>query len=302
MLTKQYKTQLKLAKDAAGQPTGEVTAVVSVFGNVDVVGDRVVKGAFAKTLQSYKDSGDPIPMIWSHDWSNPMSHIGSWDASKAKETDEGLELTGRVNINDGNPIADQAYKLMSSRLVREFSFAYDVLDEAKSADGANELLDLALIEAGPTLKGANNETRLVAAKALGKVGRSISAKNEQALRDALEAIGSGHGGIKGVLDALDAATGKSESPVSILDEIASAEIVDETKDSDEEPEPHALAPVVDALVGAAKALSAYITPEVKDDGETADAPTDEPEPVVAPKNSEHDEAERKRILFLLENE
>lgn len=205
MLIKDVTASFKAVKDDAGKPTGEVTAIVSVFGNVDLVGDRVVKGAFADSLAEWKESGDPIPMLWSHDWSNPMSHIGSWDAAKAVETDEGLELTGTVDIGSGNPIADQAFKLMSQRLVREFSFAYDVLDEAPAKDGANELLALSLIEAGPTLKGANSETRLLAAKALiaaeeAKAGRTISAKNESTLRDAVAALKSAISALDSVLE------------------------------------------------------------------------------------------------------
>lgn len=300
MLTKQYNTRVRLTKDAEGKPTGEVTAVVSVFGNVDVVGDRVVKGAFAKTLEDYKASGDPIPMIWSHDWSNPMSHIGSWDSSKAVETDEGLELTGKVDINSGNPIADQAYKLMDRRLVKEFSFAYDVQDEAKADDGANELKALTLIEAGPTLKGANSETRLVAAKALGKVGRALSAKNEATLREAHDAIVVGVGSIKAVLSALGE-DGKSDDPVTdLLDTPDLLVKEDEGNAPDSEDDAHPLAPVVDALKAAVDGITSYITPKSDDGSEPDDDASSEPEPIVAPKSIEQDDVLRQ--LFLLENE
>jgi len=223
MLTKDLKATFRVKKDAAGKATGEVTAIVSAFGNVDVVGDRVMKGAFADSLEAWKAAGDPIPMLWSHDWNNPMSHIGGWDASKAVETDEGLELTGVVDIDNGNPIADQAYKLMSNRLVREFSFAYDVVSEKAGNDGANELLTLDIIEAGPTLKGANNATRLIAAKALedaerlaaAKVGRAISAKNEAALTDAAAQAEGAAKAIKSVLKSL-VEGGKSAAPERAL--------------------------------------------------------------------------------------
>jgi len=296
MLTKQYQTRVKTLKDADGAPTGEVTAVVSAFGNVDLVGDRVVKGAFAKTLQDYKDSGSPIPMIWSHDWANPMSHIGTWDAAKAVETDEGLELTGQVFIGDGNPVADQAYKLMEKQLVREFSFAYDVISEQSAKDGANELLELALIEAGPTLKGANSATRLVAAKAL-KAGRTISAKNESALREALDAMSTASGSIKSVLSALDA---PEEKNVTIADELEQE--ADDTSEVDAL-EPHALQPVMDALKAAVDGIGSYITAEVKDGEPEAekdgDEPTDEPEPVTTPKSFDQDEVLRR--LFVVEH-
>lgn len=224
MLTKEYRATFKAAKDEAGEPTGEVTAIVSVFKNVDLVGDVVAEGAFDGTLQEWKDSGDHIPMIWSHDWANPMSHIGAWDPAKAKATKEGLELTGQVFIGQGNPVADQAFKLMENRLVREFSFAYDVIEEHTVPDGdqkgANSLDVLGLIEAGPTLKGANPATRLVDAKSLeqlaealgvdAKAGRALSSKNETSLRDAAEAIRNAAKAIDAVLESVDPEPAQTE--------------------------------------------------------------------------------------------
>lgn len=213
MLTKSYAATFKAAKDATGAPTGEVEAVVSVYGNVDLMGDRVVKGAFADTLAEWKSAGDPIPMVWSHDWANPMSHIGSWDAASATETDQGLLLKGNIDVGVGNPVADQVARLLADRRVKEFSFAYDVQDEKPASDGANELLKLGLIEAGPTLKGANPETELVMAKALAeaaaKSGRVLSAKNEEAIRSCVETL-------RGVLSSLDSGkAAKHEEPEPI---------------------------------------------------------------------------------------
>ena len=185
MLHKSYVAGFKTAKDAKGKPTGEVEAIVSVFNNVDIVGDRVVPGAFLDDLEQWKSSGDPLPMIFSHDWSNPMSMIGSWDPAKAQEVEAsdghpaGLKLIGKVDIDEGNPVADQVYKLMSSRRVKEMSFAYNVDDEGKGDDGANELRKLSIIEAGPTLRGANQETVLLAAKAMGKAEALEEIKIEQ---------------------------------------------------------------------------------------------------------------------------
>jgi hypothetical protein len=46
--------------------SGEFEALVSVFGNIDHGGDRVIKGAFAKSLGKWEAKGDPIPVIWNH--------------------------------------------------------------------------------------------------------------------------------------------------------------------------------------------------------------------------------------------
>jgi hypothetical protein len=55
---------------------GEFEALVAVFGNVDKGGDRIMPGAFTKTLAAWRASEDPVPVIWSHDWNTPDAHIG----------------------------------------------------------------------------------------------------------------------------------------------------------------------------------------------------------------------------------
>jgi HK97 family phage prohead protease len=141
---------------------GVVTAVVAVFGNVDLQGDRVVKSAFSKSLQRWAASGDRLPCVWSHEWLDPESHIGY--VTSAKETDEGLEVVAKLDI-ESNPRAAQIFKLLKERRLTEWSFSYDVVRERRAEDGANELLELDLIEVGPALKGANPETRTISAKA-----------------------------------------------------------------------------------------------------------------------------------------
>lgn len=140
---------------------GTFEALVSVFGNVDFHGDRVVKGAFAADLEQWRASGDPIPVIWSHQWDNPDAHIGV--VTDALETDDGLLVKGQIDLDD--PAAAKIFRLMKGRRVKEFSFAYDVVEEQRGTDGANELRRLSIFEVGPTLKGANPATQLLDVKA-----------------------------------------------------------------------------------------------------------------------------------------
>jgi HK97 family phage prohead protease len=148
---------------ALDEATGEFEALFSVFGNVDLGGDRVVKGAFEKTLAKWRESGDPIPVYWNHMWDDPFANIGGIAPEDAKEIDEGLFGRGKVDMD--NPLAAQVYRLLKERRVKEFSFGYTVQDSVKADDGALDLLDLDLIEVGPTLKGMNPETQLLAVKA-----------------------------------------------------------------------------------------------------------------------------------------
>jgi HK97 family phage prohead protease len=139
---------------------GTFTALASVFGNVDMVGDRMMKGAFRKTLDAWRESGDPIPVILSHQWDDPMAHIGKADPRAVMETDEGLVVQGQIDMD--NPIARQVHKLMAERRLKGWSFGYTVAKdgEKRAEDGANEVYEVDLIEVGPTLRGANSQAEL----------------------------------------------------------------------------------------------------------------------------------------------
>jgi HK97 family phage prohead protease len=151
--------QVKAASKNA--PNGEVEALVSVFGNVDLVGDRVMPGAFEKSLAAIKNAGRSIPFVWSHQWSDPNAYIGV--VRDAKETPEGLLV--RAELFD-TPTAQHIRTLLASGVVSEFSFAYDVINSAEGKDGVTELTELHVLEVGPTLKGANPATQLVGVRSL----------------------------------------------------------------------------------------------------------------------------------------
>lgn len=139
---------------------GHFTALASVFGNVDSQGDRMMPGAFKRTLARWRKSGDPIPVILSHQWSDPMALIGKADPRAVMETDEGLVVQGTLDLE--NPVARQVRKLMVERLLKGWSFGYIVGKNGQRTadDGANEVTEVDLIEVGPTLKGANDQARL----------------------------------------------------------------------------------------------------------------------------------------------
>jgi uncharacterized protein len=158
MHTKSVPFELK-----SGTDEGTFEALVAVFGNVDRGGDRIVPGAFKDTLAKWSASGDPIPVIFNHAWSDAHAHVGVVD--QAMETPKGLLVKGKLDVSD-NDVARQVYKLMKRRTLKEFSFGYEVPKggEKRAKDGANELLAIDLVEVGPTLKGMNDSTELLAVK------------------------------------------------------------------------------------------------------------------------------------------
>jgi HK97 family phage prohead protease len=153
-----------------GESDGTFEAIVSVFGNVDSYGDRVEPGAFATTLQK----GFPA-VVWTHQWTEPP--IGA--TLDAKETSEGLYVKGRLFIED-NQRAREVYAAMKNLggdgqpPLREFSFAYDIVNagwEVVDEEEIFSLKELDLIEVGPCLRGANDQTRLIGVKSDGADGR-----------------------------------------------------------------------------------------------------------------------------------
>lgn len=209
-MLKMFPVQVKAAGTEDGLEAGQFRALVSVFGNKDSMGDVVVPGAFSGTLQEWKDSGDSIPIYWSHQMSDPDMNVG-W-VLEAEETEKGLEVLGQLDLEEGaSAKALQVYRLLKGRRVTQFSFAYDVLDGGpveKDGDTYNELRELQLFELGPTPIGANQDTELMGVKADLKRGRVLSAKNEATLAEAVKAIQGGVASIRKVLSAV----GSGESP------------------------------------------------------------------------------------------
>jgi uncharacterized protein len=213
--TKNLSAQVK----ATGDDQGEFEAIVAVFGNVDSGGDIIAKGAFADTLTEWESAGDPIPVVWSHDSSDPFSHIGA--VLEASETDTGLLVKGQLDLD--NPKAAQVFKLLKGRRVTQFSFAYSVMDSGPvEVDGikATELRSLKLYEVGPTLVGMNQSTELLSAKSDdgAKAGRVLSAKNVGVVNDAIQAADALKSALKTLLDAATNDDGKTSPGQQVKDE------------------------------------------------------------------------------------
>ena len=180
--------------DESGKDQGLVTAYVSVFGVKDSWGDVVVPGAFADDVAAVASGDLVLPVIWSHQRNDPDAWVGQ--VTEMAEDDTGLPVTMQFDMNE--PKAAKAYRLVKSGRVSEWSFAYKVLEGAlvETPDGYYyELRKVKLYEVGPTLMGANDQTRTLEAKSAPapkadaeKAGRTISAATRTALDTAKEAL------------------------------------------------------------------------------------------------------------------
>lgn len=229
MKLKDMPVQIKAGPDD-GLAEGQFSAYASVFGNIDSYGDVVVKGAFASDLTRWKESGNPIPLLFGHNMSDPDFNLGH--VADAIEDDHGLLVTAQLDLE--NPKAMQTYRMLKGRRINQMSFAYDVLDEATvevaGRDGdtprkANELRELRLYEVSVVTIGANQETEVLAVKTAAdallsgtKAGRVISAKNEGELRKAHEAIGNVLAAIGQDEDDQEKASGDAKAKSDASDE------------------------------------------------------------------------------------
>ncbi|TDT31107.1 HK97 family phage prohead protease [Naumannella halotolerans] len=209
MDTKNYAVEVKAVGEADGLSDGEFEAIVAAW-NVDSYGDRIVKGAFAEDITSW--SGDsPMPIVWSHRWDDPFAHIGRVLA--VEERDDGLWIRGVIEDIAENKTAAQVHRLLKGRRIRQFSFAFDVLESAEQKqDGEtiNELRKLKVYEVGPCLVGVNQETALLSAKAahMAKAARVLSDADYDELVAARDSLSA----------AIGAAAGDDESDDSPTEE------------------------------------------------------------------------------------
>ena len=180
-------------KSGLKEDGGIVKGYASTFDrDPDAWGDVVAHGAFAKSLERWKqlnEDGKFIPLLWGHDTFDPTSNIGR--VVDAVEDDRGLLIT--AEFDSDNEKAQYVRKLVKEGRVYQFSFAYEVRDwgQVELEDGrkANELRDLELFEVSLVQIPANQHATVEEIKSgeisaeFIKAGRRNSAKDADALRE-----------------------------------------------------------------------------------------------------------------------
>ena len=145
----------------------------------DAYGDVVKEGAFTRTLKERWNGGKGIPLLWAHQMDNLKAFIGT---ANAAEDDKGLFFHADF---DGTEEAQRVRGLYKDGRLKKFSFAYDVNDAGQITmeDGtkANELRELDLFEISCVCVPANDDASVVDVKS----GRRNSAKDENAIREAI---------------------------------------------------------------------------------------------------------------------
>jgi HK97 family phage prohead protease len=141
---------------------GQVTALVSAFGNVDAQGDVVLPGAFTNSVAAWRRKmarGEYLPVVYAHK-DSPDAIIGK--VTGLRETAEGLEVDEQFFM--GKPMARDTFAAILEGVLPKSSFAYDVKKAKANNHGGYDLAELDVLEVGSTLYAANSATYLVGVK------------------------------------------------------------------------------------------------------------------------------------------
>lgn len=151
MKTKDFALKVKDLSDE-----GTFEGYASVFGNVDLYGDKVVPGAFVESLAQHKREGSAVLMLWQHNSDEP---IGVWD--DLAEDAKGLWGKGRIllDVQAGR----EAHARLKAGAVRGLSIGYRE-KEADQEQGVRLLKKLELMEISIVSFPANRRARVEAVK------------------------------------------------------------------------------------------------------------------------------------------
>jgi HK97 family phage prohead protease len=115
---------------------GSFEGVLATYGNVDLGGDLIERGAFTKTIQEH---GNEVKLLWQHE---PGSVIGTL---KLLDEPDALRVKGQIEIDDDIPFSRTAYKLLKKQLLTGLSIGYDTI-KSDIKDGVRHLKELRLWE------------------------------------------------------------------------------------------------------------------------------------------------------------
>jgi uncharacterized protein len=135
---------------------GTFTGDLSTYGNQDLVGDIVQRGAFTKTLQ---ENGGTVPLFLNHD---PNLQVG---VLKLTDTPTSLAAKGKLNLD--LPLARDAYSNLLFNAKHGVKTALSIGFRSvkdKVEGGVRHLLEIALKEGSLTLHPANERALVNAVK------------------------------------------------------------------------------------------------------------------------------------------
>jgi HK97 family phage prohead protease len=152
---------------------GKFTGMAATYNNVDLGNDRILPGAFTRTLSA----GKQFPVLWQHDPANP---IGTCQITDSRD---GLQLAGALELSD--PTAKKAYTFMKAQVVRGLSIGYDTVQSTYDGDVRN-LTELKLWEVSVVTFPMNEMATVTGIKAMSDDARGEHLKAINTHRKAID--------------------------------------------------------------------------------------------------------------------
>ena len=159
------ETKVLPLREAKIDPSGpgRLSGYASVFGQVDSVGDTIVKGAYRDTLPAFLRDGF---IAWSHDWGRPVA-----TPEVAREDARGLWIEADFHTDAE---AQRVRALVAERVERGKSMGLSIGYEAKRYDHVvmdgqqvRRLLEIGLLEVSLVMVPADTHARVSNVKRAG---------------------------------------------------------------------------------------------------------------------------------------
>lgn len=153
-----------------GQEFGQIEAYGAAFNNIDEGNDRILPGAFTRTIQNSKARAKArqkkyiLKMLWQHD---PNEVIGGWyDLS---EDTAGLLAKGDIAL--ATQRGREFYELAKAEMIDEFSIIYDIIGGIDvgyfyDKSGVRNLKELRLFSIDPVTFPMNDDPHTVSVKSM----------------------------------------------------------------------------------------------------------------------------------------
>lgn len=226
--TAETKTAPGTLEIKADVKQGIVTAYASVFGNRDSYGDRVMPGAFTKTLM---ESSRRVRVLRDH---SPYIIVGT---PQTMEQDSTGLLT--VTKMSGTGMGQEMLTLLAEGAVNELSIGFNTIQSTENDLGGRDLTELKLFEYSFVVWAANDLAQVVSVKDAAeldgmlhrldtlirldfKAGRTLSAANLKRVQAALKELqdlltdAGEEGAATGTPDATTSASKGSSEPQDAL--------------------------------------------------------------------------------------
>jgi HK97 family phage prohead protease len=138
---------------------GYINGYASTYGNIDLGGDVVAKGAFTQTLNH---KGNRIKLFFDHEYGiKDVAGVGY-----TQEDDKGLALDGKMPLKaqDVRNAFEKIKFMLDEGIEIGLSIGYDVVKSYMRPDGIRELKEIALHEVSITPFPMNTEAQILSAK------------------------------------------------------------------------------------------------------------------------------------------